>query len=74
MKLRAYYKRKVYPRLDPKRISLALSTGIDSNLMLSLIRDEYPKLDINCISVSFDETSEGNHAKKIAESKDTDFS
>ncbi|HEY9398936.1 MAG TPA: asparagine synthase C-terminal domain-containing protein [Nitrososphaeraceae archaeon] len=60
-------------RLDPKRISLALSTGIDSNLMLSLIRDEYPKLDIKCISVSFDETSEGNHAKKIAESKDTDF-
>ena len=61
-------------RLDPKRISLALSTGIDSNLMLSLIRDEYPKLDVNCISVSFDETSEGNHAKKIAESKNTDFS
>jgi asparagine synthase (glutamine-hydrolysing) len=60
-------------RLDPKRISLALSTGVDSNLMLSLIRDEYPKLDIRCISVSFDETSEGNHARKIAESKDTDF-
>src|SRR5438093_1553036 len=61
-------------RLDPKRISLALSTGIDSNLMLSLIRDEYPKLDVNCVSVGFDETSEGNHARKIAESKDTDFS
>jgi len=60
--------------LDPKRISLALSTGVDSNLMLSLIRDEYPKLDIKCISVSFDETSEANYAKKIAESKDTDFS
>ena len=49
----------------PKRISLALSTGIDSNLMLSLIRDEYPKLDVKCISVSFDETSEGNHAKIV---------
>src|SRR5436309_5843936 len=61
-------------RLDPKRISLALSTGVDSNLMLSLIRDEYPKLDIKCISVSFDETSEAKYAKKIAESKDTDFS
>jgi hypothetical protein len=35
--------------LDPKRISLALSTGVDSNLMLSLIRDEYPELDITCI-------------------------
>jgi asparagine synthase (glutamine-hydrolysing) len=60
-------------RLDPKRISLALSTGVDSNLILSLIRDEYPKLDIKCISISFDETSEAKFAKKIAESKDTDF-
>jgi asparagine synthase (glutamine-hydrolysing) len=61
-------------RLDPRRISLALSTGVDSNLMLSLIRDEYPKLDIKCISVSFDETSEAVESKKIAESSDTDFS
>jgi len=60
-------------RLEPKTVSLALSTGVDSNLMLSLLREEYPKLDIKCISVSFDETSEANYAKKIAESKDTDF-
>ncbi len=60
-------------RINPKRISLALSTGVDSNLMLSLIRDEYPKLDFKCISVSFDETSEAAYAKEIAESKDTDF-
>jgi asparagine synthase (glutamine-hydrolysing) len=59
--------------IDPQRISLALSTGVDSNLMLSLIRDEYPKLEIKCISVSFDEISEANYAKEIAESKDTDF-
>ena len=59
--------------LNPKKISLALSTGVDSNLILSLIRDEYPKLDIKCISVSFDETSEANNAKKIAESMGTDF-
>jgi asparagine synthase (glutamine-hydrolysing) len=60
-------------RIDPERISLALSTGVDSNLMLSLIRDEYPKLEIKCISVSFDEITEANYAKEIAESKDTDF-
>jgi asparagine synthase (glutamine-hydrolysing) len=71
--LRSIIKNNV-SRLDPKRISLALSTGVDSNLMLSLIRDEYPKLDIKCISVSFDETSEAKYAKKMAESKDTDFS
>jgi asparagine synthase (glutamine-hydrolysing) len=41
--------------------------------MLTLIRDEYPKLDIKCISVSFDESGEGSSAKKIAESKNTDF-
>jgi len=65
--------RKNITALNPKKISLALSTGVDSNLMLSLIRDEYPKLDIKCISVSFDETSEANYAKKIAESMGTDF-
>jgi asparagine synthase (glutamine-hydrolysing) len=60
-------------RHSPKTISLALSTGVDSNLMLSLLRDEYPNLDIKCISVSFDESGEAVYAKKIAESKDTDF-
>jgi asparagine synthase (glutamine-hydrolysing) len=65
--------RKNITGLNPKKISLALSTGVDSNLMLSLIRDEYPKLDIKCISVSFDGTSEANYAKKIAESMGTDF-
>ena len=65
--------RKNITGLSPKKISLALSTGVDSNLMLSLIRDEYPKLDIKCISVSFDEASEANYAKKIAESMGTDF-
>lgn len=58
---------------DPKTISLALSTGVDSNLMLALLKDEYPSLDIKCISVSFDEVSEATYARKIAESKDTDF-
>jgi asparagine synthase (glutamine-hydrolysing) len=54
---------------NPKTISLALSTGVDSNLMLALLRDEYPSLNIKCISVSFDEASEATYAKKIAESK-----
>ena len=60
-------------KFEPETVSLALSTGVDSNLMLSLLRNEFPKLDIKCISVSFDETSEANSAKKIAESMDTDF-
>jgi len=60
-------------KFEPETVSLALSTGVDSSLMLSLLRNEFPKLDIKCISVSFDETSEANSAKKIAESMDTDF-
>ena len=60
-------------RHSPKTVCLALSTGVDSNLMLSLLRDEYPDLDIKCISVGFDKTDEAVYAKKIAEGKDTDF-
>lgn len=63
----------VISKHNPKTISLALSTGVDSNLILALLRDEYPSLNIKCISVSFDEVSEATYAKKIAESKDTDF-
>ena len=58
---------------SPNTVCLALSTGVDSNLMLSLLRDEYPNLDIKCISVGFDEAGEAIYAKKIAERKDTDF-
>jgi len=65
--------REYISRHNTDRISLALSSGVDSNLILSLIRDEYPKLDIKCISVSFDETSEANYAKETAVSKDSDF-
>ena len=39
---------------NPKTISLALSTGVDSNLMLSLLRDEYPNLDIKTYRNTFD--------------------
>lgn len=63
----------VISRYNPKAITLALSTGVDSNLMLSLLRDEYPNLDIKCISVSFEEGGEAVYARKIAERKDADF-
>ena len=56
-----------------KKISLALSTGVDSNVILSLIRNEFPNLDMTCVSVSFDEYSEANSAKKIAEDKSAYF-
>ena len=34
-------------------------------MILSLIRDEFPKLEINCVTVSFDESTEAHAAKKM---------
>ena len=65
--------RKNITKLNPSKISLALSSGVDSNLMLFLLRDEFPKMDINCITVSFDEFTEAKASKKIAENKSSSF-
>ena len=65
--------RKYVIETNSKKISLALSTGIDSNVILYLIRDEFPSIDLHCVSVSFDENSEAGTAKKIAESKSCYF-
>ena len=54
-------------------ISLALSSGVDSNLILLLLRDEFPNIDINCITVSFDEFTEANASKIIAENNSASF-
>ncbi len=62
-----------FAKYRPERISVALSTGVDSNLILSLIRDEFPDLEINCITVSFDESTEARVAKTIAENNSALF-
>ena len=54
-------------------ISLALSSGVDSNLILLLLREEFPNIDINCITVSFDEFTEANASKIIAENNSASF-
>lgn len=56
-----------------RRISLALSAGVDSNVVASLVRKEAPDIPIHCLTVSFDESSEAPIAKKIAESLDVEF-
>lgn len=57
-----------------KRIAVALSSGVDSNVILSLIRKEFPQVDIECLNVIFDDdSSEAIHAAKIAESKEAGF-
>lgn len=57
-----------------KRIAIALSSGVDSNVIFSLIRKELPQIDIGCLNVSFDEdSSEALRAAQLAESKDAGF-
>ena len=70
--LRNVVKRTI-AKYNPERISVALSSGVDSNVILSLIRDEFPRLEINCVTVSFDESTEANAAKKIAENNSSIF-
>ena len=65
--------KRTIAKYKPERISVALSSGVDSNVILSLIRDEFPKLEINCVTVSFDESTEAHAAKKIAENNSSNF-
>jgi asparagine synthase (glutamine-hydrolysing) len=63
--------------LGAKQISMAISAGIDSNLILCMIRKEFPDIKLDCITVRFDNENEGSSevliAKKIAESHDAGF-
>jgi asparagine synthase (glutamine-hydrolysing) len=57
-----------------KRIAIALSSGVDSNVIISLIRKEFPEVDMECLNVTFDEdSSEALRAGQIAESNDAGF-
>ena len=53
---------------NAKNVSIALSGGVDSTLVLGLIRKSFPNLPINAISIKFDKSvDETQNAKKIAE-------
>ena len=59
-------------RFDGQKISIALSGGIDSTLILSLIRKINPQIDIEAVSIKFaDSIDETTAASKIAEAFDT---
>lgn len=57
--------RKNLSELNPNSVSLALRSGVDSTTMLLLLRDEFPNIEINCITVTFDEFTEAKTAKKL---------
>jgi len=53
---------------NSKKIGISLSSGIDSTLVLALLRKEFPSTDIESISVKFSEsTDETDVSKKISE-------
>ena len=50
------------------KIGISLSSGIDSTLLLALLREEYPSNEIESVSVKFSEsTDETDASKKISE-------
>ena len=42
-------------------------------MILFLLRDEFPNIELNCITVTFDEFTEAKVAKKIAENHSSNF-
>jgi asparagine synthase (glutamine-hydrolysing) len=60
-----------------KQISVATSGGIDSNVILALIRKEFPNINIECLTVFFDDDDYSIEApdiiRKIAESQNAGF-
>jgi asparagine synthase (glutamine-hydrolysing) len=57
-----------------KRISIAISSGVDSNAIFCLARKEFPDIDIECLNVIFDDDlSEAREAEEFAKSKDAGF-
>lgn len=60
---------------EDSKISLALSGGVDSTLVLALIRKKFPKISIEAISIKFaDSQDETGTASKVAEHFDANHS
>jgi asparagine synthase (glutamine-hydrolysing) len=54
--------------LNPKKLCIALSGGVDSTLILSLLRKSNPDIEIEAISIKFaNSVDETSNASKIAE-------
>ena len=59
---------KKYEKPLKQKPVISLSSGIDSTLVLTLLRNLYPDIDIDSISISFSESfDESPQAKKLAE-------
>ena len=57
---------------DPEKIGISLSSGIDSTLVLAILRKEYPNSAIESVSVKFsDSVDETENSRKISEKFET---
>jgi asparagine synthase (glutamine-hydrolysing) len=69
--------RKKIEEHQAKQISVATSGGIDSNVILALIRKEFPNINIECLTVFFNDDDYSIEApysiRKIAESQNVRF-
>ncbi|WP_102007748.1 asparagine synthase-related protein [Candidatus Nitrosotenuis chungbukensis] len=55
------------------KVAVALSSGVDSTLVLTLLKKTYPAIPVSTISVKFAESiDESKHAAKIAQKFDVD--
>ena len=60
--------RQKIEKFKTKKISIALSGGVDSTLILGLVRKNYPDIDLEAISIKFAKSiDETPNAAKIAE-------
>jgi len=67
------YIEKKIESLDTKTVTIALSGGVDSTLVLSLIRKVKPDLNLQAVSIKFaDSVDETNDASKIADTFDVE--
>jgi len=66
--------RRKIEEVKPKRVSIGLSGGVDSTLVLTMIRCLYPSLPVTAVAVTFnDELDESDEARRIAELLECDF-
>ena len=65
---------KFVEKEKPKNISIALSGGIDSILVLALFKELYPEIDVFALSFGFEETDyDVQKAQEISHKFDIDF-
>jgi len=68
--IREKIRNEVGKNLD--KIGISLSSGVDSTLVLALLRKEFPSIEIESLSIKFSQsTDETNASKKISEKFDT---